>query len=563
MREAMKDQSSRNRLAVALISQNDEDRLPVTLKNATSFAEKVVVYDAGSEDGSRQIARDWGVEVIEGEFQDDFSLARNACLEALEKDTSIDWVLWLNAGERLVSETVEGFSAFLSEEAKTDSCYYLVLNAPVRADSTSKEQKIDLRLMPLRKSLRFSGRIRETLIPSMETADVRGDVAPGRILCDQRLEDEAYLQYRARRNLYLARLEEEADQPYEYPLVKYGTLLEKAAALQELREFAAARQTYLRIIAETENDPQALEAYYGLLSTFDHVPNLVDHQLQYAVEALERFPLDLQLLTLMASYMQRLKKHDLAIRALHTAVNHGQVMLEVWHACNVKEVAVSCLCMLLQISGKPEAACAILEECVVIEESPPELLRKLLDLYIQLDRQPEALELTERIFRDPQERSLIEDALRGACHAVRKEWNAALGYLQSAYVAGCEDILCLRWLSVVLLSNGQLEEAKPVLEEWKSREPENLELKAYLEAIRHPEKFAQRLTKMQKQQATALAGERTEAPSTDEETPEEATFQAEDYQKAKFRIDAPDADGHPLAFPQPKVHRPSKTTEQD
>lgn len=559
----MSAHSSRNRLAVALLTQDDAEHLPKTFKSLQGITSRVIVYDLGSQDESVKIAGEWGAEVIEGDFDDDYAKARNACLGEMEKDDSLNWILWLNAGEELEPETSQGFVDFLLQEAAGDSCYYLVLNAPSQKKDAALQQKIDLRLMPLRKSLRFAGRIRETLRPSMETAGVGSDVAPGRILCDARLQDPEYMQQRARRHLFLAQLQEEMPQRYEFPEVKFGSLLEKAEALQELREYAASRQTYLQVIAESNDDPQILEAYYGLLSTFDHVPNLVDHQLQYAIDALEKFPLDLQLLTLMASYMQRLKKHELAIRALHTAVNHGQVMLEVWHGCNVKEVAVSCLCMLLQLTGQPEAACRILEECVVLEESPRALMRKLLDLYVSLGREKEALELVERMFRDSKEKMLIKDVMLGACHAVRKEWKAALGYLQSAYVGGCEDVLCLRWLSVVLLSNGQLEEAVPVLQEWKNLEPDNLELKAYLEAIRQPAQFHERLGKMQDHQSAALSGGREKEQNEEQTGTKDEEFQAEDFGQAKFRVDAPEPTGSPLSFPQPKVLKASDVTERN
>ena len=63
-------------------------------------------------------------------------------------------------------------------------------------------------------------------------------------------------------------------------------------------------------------------------------------------------------------------------------------------------------------------------------------------------------------------------------------WTPALGYLQGAYVAGCRDLLCLRWLAVTLLSNGQTEAAEPVLQDWRQLEPANPELLRYLDALR-------------------------------------------------------------------------------
>ena len=48
---------------------------------------------------------------------------------------------------------------------------------------------------------------------------------------------------------------------------------------------------------------------------------------------------------------------------------------------------------------------------------------------------------------------------------------------------GCREPLCLRWLAVTLLSNGQLDAAKPVLLEWHKLQPNNSEVRTYLTAI--------------------------------------------------------------------------------
>ena len=48
---------------------------------------------------------------------------------------------------------------------------------------------------------------------------------------------------------------------------------------------------------------------------------------------------------------------------------------------------------------------------------------------------------------------------------------------------GCHNVLCLRWLAVTLLCNGQAQAAKPVLEEWQKLEPANPELLAYIAAV--------------------------------------------------------------------------------
>jgi hypothetical protein len=80
-------------------------------------------------------------------------------------------------------------------------------------------------------------------------------------------------------------------------------------------------------------------------------------------------------------------------------------------------------------------------------------------------------------------REALRCAVRGALLAGQRNWMAALPYLKTAYTAGCRDAICLRWLSVVMLSLGNVESARPVLLEWQQIEPQNAELQGYLAAF--------------------------------------------------------------------------------
>jgi hypothetical protein len=77
----------------------------------------------------------------------------------------------------------------------------------------------------------------------------------------------------------------------------------------------------------------------------------------------------------------------------------------------------------------------------------------------------------------------LADTVRGACLAAKSDWPAALAQLRKAYGAGCHHPLCLRWLTVASLGNGELESALPVLDEWRRAEPNHPEMLTYLAAI--------------------------------------------------------------------------------
>ncbi len=67
------------------------------LKSVALFADRIVVGDTGSRDGSAEIARSFGAEVIPIPWEEDFSMARNRVL----RERKCDWVLVLDADEML------------------------------------------------------------------------------------------------------------------------------------------------------------------------------------------------------------------------------------------------------------------------------------------------------------------------------------------------------------------------------------------------------------------------------------------------------------------------------
>ena len=161
----------------------------------------------------------------------------------------------------------------------------------------------------------------------------------------------------------------------------------------------------------------------------------------------------------------------------------GQIELAVWHLREVVEVATACWCMILQLQGRTAEACAALEQSLARHPQSARLLRHGLELYIKMDQPEKAIELAGKLAPPDDNLPALADAVRGACRAAKTDWLAALGYLQGAYLAGCRNPLCLRWLTVTLLGGGAIEAARPVLEEWRQIEPNHPEMRAYRDAI--------------------------------------------------------------------------------
>ena len=84
-------------LALSMIVKNGGADLRQCLQSTRGVVDQIVVADTGSTDDSREIAREFGAEVVEFPWCNDFAAARNAALLPV----TTDWVLVLDADEEL------------------------------------------------------------------------------------------------------------------------------------------------------------------------------------------------------------------------------------------------------------------------------------------------------------------------------------------------------------------------------------------------------------------------------------------------------------------------------
>jgi tetratricopeptide (TPR) repeat protein len=458
-----------------MIVRNEQDVLAESIESMRPLADEIVILDTGSTDQTVAVAQRLGAVVSAGRWNNDFAAARNACLRAVHGK----WILWLDAGERLAADSLRQLRDFIERQADPNKVYLMLVEVPPVEEGTSSEQAAQPRLMPNRRELRFEGRVRETLRPAIEAAGMIVESAPGRIVRHPRQHNQARKIAKANRDLELAS-QEAADRGLTPPCL----LLAMGEAYSTLGLQDRARGAFRKVIdTAVKGSSEMLEGYYGLLTALDGEQHLRDIQLSVCLEALEIFPFDAQLLLAMGNYLQSRQRLDLAARAFETAVKYGQVDLAIWHLTELAETAAVCLSLTLQTQGHLDRALRVLEEGLQRCGDSPRLLRHLMELHVKHARCDDALSAAGRLPLEAEQKELLATAVRGACKAVESDWTAALGYLQSAYVAGCRDPFVLRWLAVTLLSNGQVDAAQPVLAEWSAREPNNAEVRMYLSAL--------------------------------------------------------------------------------
>ena len=338
------------RLTVALIVRDCERQLAATLQSVQSIADEMVVADTGSSDGTLDVARKYHANTVQVTWFDDFAAARNRCCD----QAAGDWILWLDADERLSESAATALREFLHHQADARQAYCLSIRIPPLGSQLDSEQRVALRLLPNGKQTRFLGRVRETAIHSVFEQGLAVQRLP---ICVERSthhHDPGVKRLRATRNIRLAELEirEQGPQPRLLNCL--------AEALEVLHERDRAEEYYRRaIVASRRGSTDMLEAYYGLLSMND---SHNEQQIALCTEALQIFPRDCQLLCAMGSYLQEVRRLDLALRSYQSAYQHGQIDPELWHLSSTHEVAGLCYALALELEGRPKEAVDVLQD---------------------------------------------------------------------------------------------------------------------------------------------------------------------------------------------------------
>lgn len=107
-------------VSVVVLTKNEERNLAACLDSVAGFAE-VFVVDSASEDGTRAVALALGALVIDFEWDGRYPKKKQWCLDHLP--FSHDWVLYLDADERLTPELADEVRQTVAEGGPRRGCF--------------------------------------------------------------------------------------------------------------------------------------------------------------------------------------------------------------------------------------------------------------------------------------------------------------------------------------------------------------------------------------------------------------------------------------------------------
>jgi glycosyltransferase involved in cell wall biosynthesis len=120
-------------IALSMIVKNEEVMLQGCLESVREFVDEMIVVDTGSTDKTKQIALDAGAKVVDFDWIDDFSAARNFA----KSQTKCDYIISLDADERLVLSAPDLLRETIDADDK--SVIFVRLTPAISIDSDLQE----------------------------------------------------------------------------------------------------------------------------------------------------------------------------------------------------------------------------------------------------------------------------------------------------------------------------------------------------------------------------------------------------------------------------------------
>ena len=98
-------------LAIVILTKNEESNIVDVIKNVRQCTDEILIIDSGSTDKTVELAEKNGAKVFYRAWDNDFAAQRNFALDK----TAADFILYIDADERLTAKTVEHIKKILAQ----------------------------------------------------------------------------------------------------------------------------------------------------------------------------------------------------------------------------------------------------------------------------------------------------------------------------------------------------------------------------------------------------------------------------------------------------------------
>lgn len=278
-----------------MIVRDEEQQLRACLEPVARLFDEIVVVDTGSHDRTRELASELGARVADFAWCDDFSAARNASLDL----ATGDYIFWLDADDRVDEMNQRRLRDLLDGLNGDGLAYVMNCVSPAEGDPDSGLVLSHCRLFPRWPEIRWSRRVHEQVLPSVEHAGCPVMFSQVELLhlgyCDP-----ALLRRKLNRDLRLLRLEHAVAPEDPVTLFNLGATQLRVGANDEALKY------FITSLQHVQGRCDWQRRLYALTSTALRRLGRTHDALAIMNEGLRLFPNDPELLTDRADTLAKL-----------------------------------------------------------------------------------------------------------------------------------------------------------------------------------------------------------------------------------------------------------------
>jgi tetratricopeptide (TPR) repeat protein len=402
-------------VSLCMIVRDEERNLGACLAPIAALFHEIVVVDTGSRDRTKEAALRFTSHVVDFEWCDDFSAARN---ESLRRSHG-DWIFWLDADDRLDSANVAKLRDLLRGLDDRPAAYFMDTVCSAQYECEDSRLISHCRLFRRHPALKWQGRVHEQLRPNLSQFGYE------LVASNVQIEHVGYLsatevQRKVQRDIRLLRMD------YAINPNDTSTLLHLGLAHARMGNSSEARKLLLPLLSRDLVAADYVRQVYCVLTDLTLRDGQFSETVQLAVQGLRSFPEDEHLRFLRAEALYELDEYAAAQQILTGLINEPQT----WHyhagsPSHIRQkLAPRRLADVLRLQGDSSAAETLLLE--ILNRYPNDSIswHALGQLYIQTNQWQPLDKVAGRLRACPQG-DVFADLLLVAWHLAHGEFNPA------------------------------------------------------------------------------------------------------------------------------------------
>lgn len=220
-------------ISACAIMKNEISHVEAWLDNVRVFAQEIIVVDTGSTDGTNEfLAKQADVKVINYEWQNDFSKAKNVALQ----EATGDWLVFTDADECYYhpENIIEYLRQKDKQSADIDVIFCPIDNIDLDSNNEIINSDVVPRLIRNHVGIKYIGAVHEQLTKGIEPwQNIKYVVADRQLIIRHTGYSSKVITFKHQRNCEILRqVMEKSNKPYMY----YGFLSESLLGLEKYQQ---------------------------------------------------------------------------------------------------------------------------------------------------------------------------------------------------------------------------------------------------------------------------------------------------------------------------------------